>query len=331
MRTVSSLPGVALSLALLVAHPAAAEPLALSARPVPLHTEDPERTRVGPLLYRGGLELTSSDDRFGGLSGLLVSEDGGRMTAVSDQGRWVTARLLYDAAGRLTGATEAEIGELHGLGGAHLPGGVHLHGKRDRDSESLTRLPDGAIVVGFERNHRLWRYPAGTDPLAGRPVPVRAPSELEDLHVNSGIEALVTLSDGALFALAEGRKKETESPAYLRRDGAWAELSYRRHGDFRPSGAARLPDGDLLVIERSFNFIDGVAIRLRRIAAQTIVPGARLDGTAIAVLRPPLTVDNLEGVAVRRGAAGEILIYLVSDDNFNPLQSTLLLMFALTE
>jgi hypothetical protein len=325
MRTVSSLPGVALSLALLLAHPAAAEPLALSARAVPLHAEDPERARVGALVYRGGLELTASDARFGGLSGLLVSEDGGRMTAVGDRGHWVTARLLYDAAGRLSGVAGAEIGELHG------PGGAHLRGKRDRDSESLTRFPDGAIVVGFERNHRLWRYPAGVGPLAGQPVPLSAPSALEALRSNSGIEALATLSDGALFALAEGRKEATESPAYLRRDGAWAELGYRRHGGFRPSGAARLPGGDLLVIERSFNIIDGVAVRVRRIAAQTIVPGARLDGTAIAVLSLPLTVDNLEGVAARRSAAGETLIYLVSDDNFNPLQRTLLLMFALGE
>ncbi len=59
------------------------------------------------------------------------------------------------------------------------------------------------------------------------------------------------------------------------------------------------------------------------------VPGARLDGAAVAVLRPPLTVDNLEGVAARRGAAGETLIYLVSDNNFNPFQRTLLLLFAL--
>ncbi len=325
MRTVSSLLSSTLLLALLAAHPAVAEPLALAARTVPLHAGDPARTRVGALRYRGGLELTSSDARFGGLSGLLVSEDGGRMTVLSDQGHWVTARLLYDGAGRLTGVAEAEIGELHG------PGGAHLRGKRDRDSEALTRLPDGAIVVAFERNHRLWRYPAGATPLAGQPAPLPTPSALEALRSNSGIEALATLSDGALFALAEGRREAAKSPAYLRRDGAWAELAYRRHGGFRPTGAARLPDGDLLVIERSFNIIDGVAVRLRRIAAQTIVPGARLEGAAIAVLRPPLTVDNLEGIAARRNAAGETLIYLVSDDNFNPFQRTLLLLFALEE
>ena len=40
-------------------------------------------------------------------------------------------------------------------------------------------------------------------------------------------------------------------------------------------------------------------------------------------------MDNFEGIAARRGAAGESLIYLVSDDNFSDKQRTLLLMFAL--
>ncbi|MBT3627577.1 MAG: esterase-like activity of phytase family protein, partial [Rhodospirillaceae bacterium] len=44
---------------------------------------------------------------------------------------------------------------------------------------------------------------------------------------------------------------------------------------------------------------------------------------------PPLTVDNMEGIAVRRDGAGHTLVYLVSDDNFSVLQRTLLLMFEL--
>lgn len=39
----------------------------------------------------------------------------------------------------------------------------------------------------------------------------------------------------------------------------------------------------------------------------------------------------MEGIAVRRGPAGEVLITLVSDDNGNPLQRTLLLQFAWSE
>ncbi len=37
----------------------------------------------------------------------------------------------------------------------------------------------------------------------------------------------------------------------------------------------------------------------------------------------------MEGIAAVRGADGGALIYLVSDDNFNPLQNTILLMFRL--
>jgi hypothetical protein len=56
-----------------------------------------------------------------------------------------------------------------------------------------------------------------------------------------------------------------------------------------------------------------------------------LSGTTLAVLRPPMTLDNMEGVAARRTAAGETLLYLISDDNFRAGQRTLLLVFALAE
>lgn len=305
--------------------PALAAPLEIAARAVPLHGSNPERLRVGPLAYRGGLELSSEDSRFGGLSGLSISEDGARLTAVTDRGLWVTARLISGANGAPRALTEAEIGELH------APGGRHLRDKRDTDSEGLTRLADGALVVGFERYHRLWRYPAAANPLAGRPVAIPVPAALHNLRSNSGIEALATLAGGALLAIAEGRKEETTSPAFLWRGGVWSELVYPRLPGFRPTGATTLPGGDLLVIERSFNIFDGVAIRLQRIAAADIRPGAILNGTTLAILRRPLTLDNMEGLTARRGANGETLIYLISDDNFNRLQRTLLLVFALEE
>ena len=37
----------------------------------------------------------------------------------------------------------------------------------------------------------------------------------------------------------------------------------------------------------------------------------------------------MEGLAVHRNAQGEIVLTLISDDNFSPLQRTLLLQFAL--
>ena len=71
-----SLCTAALCLALaLPAVPAMAEPLELTASAVPFDATDPERDRAGKLVWRGGIEITSPNPRFGGLSGLLVSGD----------------------------------------------------------------------------------------------------------------------------------------------------------------------------------------------------------------------------------------------------------------
>jgi hypothetical protein len=51
----------------------------------------------------------------------------------------------------------------------------------------------------------------------------------------------------------------------------------------------------------------------------------------IARLEGSLTVDNMEGIDSRQGPGGETLVYVLSDDNANPLQRTYLLMFQLIE
>ena len=85
-----------------------------------------------------------------------------------------------------------------------------------------------------------------------------------------------------------------------------------------------------MLLERRFNPIDGIAARVRRLAAAGIVPGARLEAETQAELKPPLLSDNFEGIAAREGD-GEALLYLISDNNFKSFQRTLLLMFALPD
>ena len=46
-------------------------------------------------------------------------------------------------------------------------------------------------------------------------------------------------------------------------------------------------------------------------------------------LESPLNVDNFEGVAVQEDPSNGTIIYIVSDDNYNPFQRTLLLQFRL--
>jgi hypothetical protein len=42
-------------------------------------------------------------------------------------------------------------------------------------------------------------------------------------------------------------------------------------------------------------------------------------------------IDNMEGLSVHRGAGGETILTMISDDNFSIIQRTLLLQFALLE
>ncbi|MDH3700088.1 MAG: esterase-like activity of phytase family protein [Alphaproteobacteria bacterium] len=294
---------------------------------VPLDQDDPYRDRIDNLIWRGGLEIVSSDKRFGGLSGLHVSADGKRLIAVSDRGHWITARLRY-RNGVLTDLDHLKIGSLR------RPNGKRVRGRRI-DAESLAVARDGNLLVAFERRHRIVRYSGSRDtPFSGRPRRAGAPPDARSQTRNKGIEALTTLCDGRLFALSEGlRVRQNSLRGWIGSGTQWRDLEYiyRSGGsaDFRPSGATTLANCDVLLIEHIFTLPGGVRARLTRLPARRLKAGSRIRGEIIATLEGSLTVDNMEGIAARQGPAGQTLVYLISDDNFSVFQRTLLMMFEL--
>jgi hypothetical protein len=92
-----------------------------------------------------------------------------------------------------------------------------------------------------------------------------------------------------------------------------------------------LPDGDLLILERKFSWLEGVGIRIRRIELGSLAPGALVDGPAIFNADLGQEVDNMEGIDVHVTEEGETVLTMISDDNFSPIQRTLLLQFTLVE
>jgi hypothetical protein len=302
----------------------AAEPVAVRATPVPLNASDPRQRVVGRLEYRGGLQLASDDPRFGGISSIRVLPDGERLTAVTDEGSWLSARLVH-RDGRLEGVQDVEMGQLLG------PDGKPLEGKDSRDAESLALLKDGSFVVGFEREHRLLRYPAGTGRPDGVPVPVTPPPGLEQAPFNGGIEALVVLRGGALFALTEYWIEKDRIVGWTGGPDRWKRLGLLFEGALRPSDGTVLPRGDVLILERAYNPDRGVVrVRIRQINHGWIRPGVALGGLSVAEFAPPVTLDNYEGIAAVQDRSGEVRVYVASDDNFDHVQQrTLLLEFAL--
>ncbi len=311
--------------ALVAAGAVAAEPLALDTARVFLNPEDPTQSRVGRLRFLGGLELSSPEPAFGGLSGLALTADGSRMIAVTDRGQWFTARLVERDDGRLIGLAEAALRPMVNHRGARLVDGW-------RDAEAVEVGPDGSIFVGFEIHHRIWRYDGGRDLATARPVTIEPPTAFRRLRSNGGIEALTVISDGRLLILSEdGRDRNGNHQGWILQPGEPAPIKLRSSGQFKPTGLARLPSGDLVVLERRFTLLGGLTARISRIPGRAVVPDALLVAEPIAELGWPLNTDNFEGIAATAAPDGGTWIYLISDDNFWMVQRTLLFKFRLEE
>jgi hypothetical protein len=252
--------------------------------------------------YAGGLTLRGTD--LHGLSDLKI--DGDRAWVVSDFGHLIRFTLGLDQTGRLVSASDAVSRPLGG------PDGTMLSASDGADAEGLAILPDGRVLIAFERNHRIWSYGPGA---TARPVPVASPDV--DLPSNGGFEGLSAAGPNGWLVLAEG-------------GGAWvcaAACSGLGTGRLTPAdgysftGADRDPSGSgWFVVERLYRPPLTLRVRVRRLSAQGVL------SEPLIALQPPASVDNFEGIAAVATPTGTRL-YLLSDDNANPLQKTLLLAF----
>jgi len=285
-------------------------------------TRSPERKQFGALTLMGAFQLNSKDRRFGGLSGLTIGLDG-RLYAVSDRGYWLSAKMAHDPDGALRDLVDWHIAPM--LTPAKTPVTGSLV-----DAEALTRAQDGSFLVAFEGAHRIWRYDRPPHTFESTPTPMAVPAALSRAPSNGGLEGLTVLPDGRLLALTEEFANSDGSfKGWLLDGGQFAELSYSPAKGFRVTDCAALKNGDVLVLERHYMPFGVLSARLTIIDGKAIRPGAKLSGKELLKIEYPLVVENYEGLAVQETARGTI-IYLVSDDNYNPFQETLLLQFRLT-
>jgi hypothetical protein len=324
----------ALAVAFLVTAASADEPIVMRAAPIAAFDPSrPEVTRFGALEWLGGVSLTSVDGRLGGLSGVVTEDGGRRLLLVTDYGDWITATVTLDESGAPMALEGARVGRLAG------PDGTPIRGKRPGDAEAIAvrARADGRreVLVSFETPGRIAVY-RDAPPFDTVPRITAYPPALASAHRNSRGEALAVVPAGRLLAgavlvFAEGPAAEGESiPGGLIHGGQWRPIALAGAGTYALTDAAFLPDGDLLVLERRFGFGDGIGMRIRRIAAESIVAGAVLDGPVLIEAGFAQSIDNMEGMAVDTDAGGTV-ITLVSDDNRSFLQRTLLLRFRLVE
>jgi len=91
-------------------------------------------------------------------------------------------------------------------------------------------------------------------------------------------------------------------------------------GAFQPTGAARLPNEELILVGRTVSLLAGWRARLVRPPTAQIAPGAAVQPAELARLAAPVVADNFEGMAASRGPAGRPHLWLISDDSFKYFQ-----------
>jgi hypothetical protein len=290
----------------------------LIAAPIPLDPGDPARRDVGRLHFLGGWTLDSDDERFGGLSGMHV--EAGQVTAISDVGivtRFPVPGPALDLPVRFDPLIDG-------------PGPRSL--RSSRDTEGLLADRDH-LWVSFERRHMIWRYNRFTL----RAEAAAGPEPMRRWRGNSGAEALVRLADGRYLVLAEGRNDGAPySDAVLfagdpaRPETPAMRLRYHRPDGYRPTDAALLPDGRILILNRRFAWLR-LSARLMVVDTAGLAEGGTIEGREVATLESPLNLDNMEALAITV-ENGRTIVWIASDDDFMWLvRRTLLLKFELRE
>ena len=284
--------------------------------------------RVQGLVWRGGIEMQSQTDTFGGLSGLGFTGPDGRLVMVSDRGNFVSGQLLYDEGAQPVGLIGVRIEPIQNSKGTELPRAY------TRDAEALSAIVrDGApsaVRVGFENLTRVADFAL----VDGRPQgPAR--QWLSDTRTNETLEAVCIAPDtspiaGSTLLLTEGIiDDDGQHSAYLLGRNDKGPLSYISGDGTNPTDCAFMPNGDLLVLERGIALL-AFQMRLVRIPAAEVKPGAHLRGEVLLQATGG-DIDNMEALAVHAAPDGTTRITLVSDNNFNDWERNLLLEFSLPE
>lgn len=261
-----------------------------------------------------------------GLSGLAWDADEGLLYAVSDKGNLLHLRPRFEG-GRLIDVTYLGAYPLKDADSRPLRG---EHG----DAEDLAIRNgtngiggDAELLVAFERVPRVTRYTTGGSLLETLALPSRLSDVDNYATPNQALEGLTEHPVYGTVAIPEA-SLDDDPPGVI----SLYALDGRRWL-YRPAGAAAssptaleaLPDGRLLVLERAYVSVLWPLVISLRIAD----PGAEPDVQATTLARLDSSegwrLDNFEGLARHQCDR----FFLLSDDNANRHQRTLLVYFRL--
>lgn len=321
----------------------AAPAIPLSVSLVAEQSPDPKLRKFGELTFIASYQLTSTDARFGGLSGLdLIADD--KLLAVSDAGRFVWIDLNKDG----TAPVSARLAPMVAVGGVAMDASAASEGLAINGSFAL---------VSFEGDHRVLAFDIGRCGASATGAPIvfgdyglPLTDAFADARIvvseKEGSEPLAVTGDWYLFAGIErkvgqfnslsGRPIEAEpefnlrvgvnAPEFagldivpdLRRNGA--VRAFLVHRSTRSSNSSIVITETDMIRFRDDNAPAGPGEMAERARWRFSETGWRELGN----LDRLGTGDSYEGIAAKQLSDGRVRLYLISDDDFDGGKRTLL-------
>lgn len=271
---------------------------------------------AGPLRLTGAWHLTSANQQFGGYSAMVQPEPG-RLLAISDAGY----TLDFPLPGR---SGPVVMSTLFSKG---------VWRKQDRDTESAQWDPvSRRLWVASEGRNMVMRFDRSLTLEAHH-----SPAAMRAWPTNTGPETMVRLPGGRFAIVCECRSRWHDRgahPALLFPGDPAAGARPLRFfvagpWQFRPTDAAVLPDGRVLVLQRRlvWPFPMRFAARLALLDLDGVRAGDVVPLQDLGAFPAGVPMDNYEGLALEPLGAGRMAAWVISDDNNAALQRTLLLRF----
>ena len=325
----------------------APQPINLSVKLVAEQSSNPAERKFGELTFIASYQLTSTDTRFGGLSGLDLVGD--NLLAVSDAGRFVWIDLSPDGVTPVA----ARLAPMRDLSGAAMD-------TADGAGSEGLAVNGGMAMVSFEGDHRVLAFDIGRCGAAARGAPIvfgayglPLRDAFADAHIEvgdkDGSEPLAITDDWYLFAGIErkigqfnslsGRPIEAE-PEFNLRVGINAPefAGLDIIPDSRRNGSVRA-----FLVHRSSANEDSSIVITETDMLRYLDPNGRPGGGEMGERarwrfsetgwRELGNLDRLgvkesyEGIAAKQMSDGRVRLYIISDDDFSGEKRTVLSIF----
>jgi len=209
--------------------------------------------------------------------------------------------------------------------------------RKKTDSEGLTLKRDHKgrvteLLISFERRFRIARFSLQGRLLGELTLPRSLRNRKDYQDENKGLEAVMLHPQYGVITAVELPLKTAPlhyQTLYSMQGKVW-HFKQSKYPNSSITGLEILPNGDVLVLERAFSgLFSAVVISLRRVklASCNQLRQCEVEDVAIFSSTDGWHVDNFEGLTHYQGNQ----YLMVSDDNKNIIQNTVLVLFEIKD